>query len=174
MARRGLKRGIKTLTEELKYYDEQRTNKPYQSQKERQKRAELKNLKKFDSLKGYEFNRLKRRGLRWNELDRDYKKAELYRENYYKAIDQLKNFKNYNILKEKLDSIKNPLDFYDYISQSEVLSDIFMWYDNEAGTFVYSGFASNEDGFDYALQVELGFKLETTNNEFDNSINDYI
>ena len=37
-----------------------------------------------------------------------------------------------------------------------------------------AGFASNEDGFDYALQVELGFKLETTNNEFDNSINDYI
>lgn len=155
LARRGIKRGIETLTEELKYYDEQRTIKPYQSQKERQKRAELRNLKKFDSLKGYEFNRLKRRGLRWNELDRDYKKAESYRQNYYQAIEQLKNFENYDVLKNKLDSFKNPQDFYEYIQQSEVLSDIFMWYDNEAGTFVYSGFASNEDAFNHALEVEL-------------------
>lgn len=147
---------------------------PYKSQEERQKRAELSNLKKFDKLTGYNFNRLKRRGLRWNELDREYKKAELYRENYYIAIEQLKNFKNYEIFKNKLDSFKNPQDFYDYISQSEVLSDIFMWYDNEAGTFVYSGFASNEDAFDYALQVELGFKLEPTNNEFDNLYDYYI
>lgn len=174
LARRGIKRGIETLTEELKYYDEQRTIKPYQSQKERQKRAELKNLKKFDSLKGYDFSRLKRRGLRWNELDRDYKKAELYRQNYYIAMKELKNFKNYNILKEKLDSIKNPKDFYEYIQQSEILSDLFAWYDDNAGSYVMAGFASNEDGFDYALQVELGFKLEITNNEFDNSINDYI
>lgn len=128
---------------------------PYKSQEERQKRGELSNLKKFDKLKGYDFNRLKRRGMRWNELDRDYKKAELYRENYYIAIEQLKNFENYDVLKNKLDSFKNPQDFYDYISQSEVLSDIFMWYDNEAGTYVYNGFASNEDAFNHALEVEL-------------------
>lgn len=128
---------------------------PYKSQEERQKRAELSNLKKFDKLKGYDFNRLKRRALRWNELDRDYKKAELYRQNYYVAIEQLKNFENYDVLRNKLDSIKNPLDFYEYIQQSKVLSDIFMWYDNEAGTFVYNGFASNEDAFNYALKVEL-------------------
>lgn len=174
LARRGIKRGIETLTEELKYYDEKRTIMPYQSQEERNKRAELSNLKNFDTLKGYEFNRLKRRGLRWNELDRDYKKVELYRNNYYKALEDLKNFKNYNVLKEKLDSIKNPFDFYEYVQNSKVLGDLYNWYDNEGGSHILSAFGSNEDAFDYALQVELGFKLETTNNEFDNSYNDYI
>lgn len=173
-ARKGIRRGIKTLENELQEYENQRVIMPYKSQEERQKRAELRNLKKFDSLKGYNFRRLKRRGLRWNELDREYKKAELYRQNYYIAIKQLKNFKNYEVFKNKLDSIKNPLDFYDYIQQSDTLSDLFTWYDNNAGSYVMAGFASNEDGFDYALQVDLGFKLETTNNEFDNSINDYI
>lgn len=153
--RKGIRRGIKTLENEIKQYENQRVIMPYKSQEERQKRAELSNLKKLDKLKGYDFNRLKRRGLRWNELDRDYKNAELYRQNYYIGIEQLKNFENYEVLKNKLDSFKNPQDFYDYISQSEVLSDIFMWYDNEAGTFVYSGFASNEDAFNHALEVEL-------------------
>lgn len=159
--RKGLNRGIKTLQNEIKEYDKLRNIMPYTSQEERQKRAEIKNLKNFDKLKGYDFNRLKRRGMRWNELDRNFKIAENYRQNYYIAIEQLKNFKNYELFKNKLDSIKNPEKFYDYISQSEVLSDIFMWYDNEAGTFVYSGFATNEDAFNYALQNDLGLEINT-------------
>ena len=155
LVQRGIKQGIKTLTEELKKYDEQRIIMPYKSQEERNKRAELKNLGKFNSLKGYEFNSLKRRALRWNELDRTIKQGELYRENYYKALKELKNFDNYELFKNKLDSIKNPNDFYEYIQNSEVLSDLFLWYDNEAGTYVYSGFANNQDAFNNGLE-ELG------------------
>lgn len=155
LVKKGIQTGIKTLTNELQKFEEKRTEMPYQSQEEREIRSNLKSLKNIDNLVGYDFRRLKRRANRWLETDRQFKKALQYRENYYKSLEELKNFENYDILKKKLDSIKNPFEFFDYIQQSQVLTDLFEWYDNEAGTYIYSGFAGNQDAFDYALEVEL-------------------
>lgn len=159
-ARKGIKRGIQTLEDEIKEFEKTKVEKPYISQDEKQKRAELKNLRKFDTAVGFDFKRLVWRGRKWRELDRSMKKAIQYRENYMEAFENLKGFKNYEFFKNKLEEIKNPLDFYDYIQKSEIMSDLFLWYDDNAQARVYGGFSTNEDSFNYALEVDYKFKVD--------------
>ena len=76
-----------------------------------------------------------------------------------KALESVSNFENYELLKNRLDKIKNPSKFYDFISQSNVLMDLFIYYDDNSGTLVYGGFSSNEEAFNNGL-VELGIQID--------------
>lgn len=170
-ARKGIKRGIETLENEIKDYEKTKVEKPYITQEEKQKRQELKNLRKFDKVTGYDFKRLVWRGRKWGELDREMKKATVYRENYMEAFENLKGFKNYEFFKNKLDEIKNPIEFFEYIQKSEIMSDLFLWYDDNAQARVYGGFSTNEDSFNYALEVDYNFKVDDVRQDefYDNS-----
>lgn len=122
--------------------------------------ATLRTIENFQNKKGdslrYALDRIKKVG----SIDYEIKKASTFKENFMYALKEASsNFSNYKILKNKLDTIKNPKEFYEFVSQSETLMDLFIWYDDETGTLQYGGFKSNEDAFNDAI-VKLGFDIE--------------
>ena len=93
----------------------------------------------------------------------DYKLARdlKFQENFYIALEGISNFKNYDILKKELDKIKNPTKFYEYVKQSPILMDLFLWY-KESDSLFYGGFDDNQEAFDSSLLFHLGIEnIET-------------
>ena len=90
--------------------------------------------------------------IRKGRKDLQLKIDSQFRENYYKALEGVKDFENYEKLKNKLDSIKNPTKFYEFIKQSDVLFDLLNYYSDKSGTLVYGAFATNEEAFDRGLE----------------------
>lgn len=130
--------------------------KPYTTQREIEINAQLNNLKSWQNKKGFEFNKMKSRLQNIGTLDYEIKKASVYKENYMNSMrEAFSNFENFEILENKLKTIKNPKSFFKYIQQSDYLSDLFLYYDDESGTLVYGGLSSNEEIFNSEL-VKLG------------------
>lgn len=152
------KRAEKRLTSELIQVKEENARKRagFRTAREKELEENLKSLDKLYSAKGFDFKQIKKRLHKIGIGISDYEmyRANIYRENFYTALKDIKSFKNYRVLKEKIDSIKNPLEFFEYIQQSEALSDLFLYYKNGDG-LVYGSFATNEDAFNYGLE-QLG------------------
>ena len=89
----------------------------------------------------------------------DYKlsKDELFRKNFYKALEGISNIQNYEVVKKELDKIKNPTKFYEFVKKSPVLMDLFLWY-KEKDSLFYGGFTNNEEAFDSTLLFHLGIE----------------
>ena len=121
--------------------------------------SEIKAIEKsFETLgerKGSEFERIKERILSLGRSDYKITKNKQFRENFYKALEGISNFQNYELLKHELDKIKNPTKFYDYVKQSPVLMDLFLWY-KESDSLFYGGFTDNQEAFDSTLMFHLG------------------
>ena len=86
--------------------------------------AQLKNLANFESKKGYEFKRQKERIKSSGTADYQMRKAITFRENYILEMKKYAHLENYDKLKKKMYSLKNPLDFYDFVSKNELLVDL--------------------------------------------------
>lgn len=83
--------------------------------------------------------------------DYNMKKAITYKENFMEALKQgASNFNNYELIKNKLEKM-TPQKFYDFVKQSDILSDIFLWYKEGEG-LIYGSFATSEEAFNYALE----------------------
>lgn len=122
--------------------------------------AQIKRLKQIESKKGYEFKNLKNRIQNIGTSDYSMRKAITYRENYFSMIEKAyKNFDNYDKLVNKLETFKNPLSFYEFLSQNELLADITYMYD--MGTEGIAG-VSDQDKFNYLLE-SIG--IDTSVNE---------
>lgn len=117
------------------------------------------NLKSLKKLTGSDFDDTIRRIHRIGVKDYDMRRAIQYRENYYKALEELSNFAHYQEFKEKLDSIKDPRAFFRFIQKSDVLSELFTYYKRGAG-LVISPYATTEDAFNDALQSDYGIKID--------------
>ena len=86
--------------------------------------ATLKSFNDLDNLKGYKYRRLKERINLYARLDLKMKRSIVYRENYIKEMKKYSHFDNYELLMEKLNSIKNPINFYEFVSQNEFTGDL--------------------------------------------------
>ena len=141
--------------------EEQQRNNPYakfgletkEIETTRQTIKSLSKLEKADSK--FEMNRLMNRIKNLGSYDVEMKRASNYRENYMKALEQMSNYDNYEILKKKLDSIKNPEEFYEYISNNNNLSDLFEYYESSPQAQTYGGYNNNQEAFNRALE-QLG------------------
>lgn len=122
-------------------------------------RKTLASLGKIDLKVGSDLKRLVGRINRLGSYDIDMKKAQTYRENYMKLLDNMNNYENIDLLKAKLNSIKNPKDFYEYVSSNNILSDLWdiedSLHDSNPQGQTYGGFTTNQDAFDTALN-QLG------------------
>lgn len=108
---------------------------------------------------GSEFKRTAKRTLSWGRKDYDLREASIYRENFMeKALPKMSDYDNYDILYNKLVSFENPIKFYEYIQQSDILQDLFLFYNDKATAQTYGGFTSNQEAFDYAIFDQLGLK----------------
>ena len=104
---------------------------------------------------GSEFRRTAKRTLTWGKTDYDLWRASVYRESYMEALKEMSNYDNYKLLRDKLNSIENPIQFYNYVRQSNTLSDLFLFYKDKATAQTYGGFKSNQEAFNHGLE-ELG------------------
>lgn len=90
--------------------------------------ASIRSIKKIEEKNGYEYNRIK---IRLEDLGSSgYKmiKSIIFRENFMKAVETYSNLDGYNILMKKLNRTRNPINFYNLIKESDVFSDIFLYY----------------------------------------------
>lgn len=104
---------------------------------------------------GYDFSLTKQRTLSWGKNDYDLWRADIFRNNFMNALEEMSTYKNYNLLVDKLKSIKNPIQFYNYVRQSNILSDLFLFYKDKATSQTYGGFVDNQEAFNTAIFNEL-------------------
>lgn len=101
---------------------------------------------------GSEFERTAKRTLSWGKSDYDLWKADIYRKNYMNSLQMMSEYDNYEKLVNKLNSIENPIKFYEFIQRSDILADLFLYYKDKATAQTYGGFISNQEAFDTALE----------------------
>ncbi len=90
--------------------------------------ASIRSIKKLEEKNGYEYKRIK---IRLEDLgSSDFKmiKSIIFRENFMKAVETYSNLEGYDLLMKKLNRTRNPINFYNLISESDVFSDIFLYY----------------------------------------------
>lgn len=117
--------------------------------------SNIKNIESFETLKDFEYKDTKERILKLGSKDYELRKAMIYRDNFMNSLKEMRTYDNYDLLVKKLEKISNPIKFFDFIQQSDTLSDLFLYYSDKATAQTYGGFASNQDAFNYALE-ELG------------------
>lgn len=86
--------------------------------------AQLKNLEKLESKKGFDFKTIKWRIQNLGSRDYEMRKAIVFRENYLKTIEKYSNLDNYELLINKLNSFQNPLAFYEFLKNDELAVDL--------------------------------------------------
>lgn len=118
-------------------------------------KSSIHSLNLIELSTGSLFKARKERALKLGETDKELKQSMTYKENFMNALSEMSSYDNFELLFNKLDSIKNPIKFFEYISQNETLRDLFLYYKDKATSQTYGGFASNQDAFNHALE-ELG------------------
>ena len=111
----------------------------------------------LENRTGKDLKRLKTRIFSVGRSDYKLSRDELFRRNFYTALEGISNFQNYDILKKELDKIKNPTKFYEFVKKSPVLMDLFLWY-KESDSLFYGGFNNNEEAFNSTLLFHLGIE----------------
>lgn len=94
------------------------------SMRANQIQAQIRRLNKLENLKGSEFKNLKKSIKLQGTSDFSMKRAITYRDNYIREMKKYSGFDNYDKFMEKLNSIKNPVDFYDFVSKNEITKDL--------------------------------------------------
>lgn len=94
------------------------------SMRANQIKAQIKRLNKLENLKGSEFKNLKKSIKIQGTSDFSMKRAITYRDNYIIEMKKYSGFDNYEKFMEKLNSIKNPTDFYNFVSKNEITKDL--------------------------------------------------
>lgn len=111
--------------------------------------AQIKNLKQIETKRGYEFNVLKRRIMSQGASDYTMKKAIVFRENYINEMKKYSHFDNYDKLMKKLNSISNPVSFFNFVSQNELTGDLTYQSDE-----VYTQEAFNSFVQDFGIEID--------------------
>lgn len=140
---RNIQTGIRRLNKELRQVD--RNKYPFETAEEKNIKQRIKNLKKFENVKGIDFEILKKRAFNIGRADYNMKKAILYKENYLKVLkDHYQNFDNYDKLMKYLEKFKNPIRFFERIKATgnENIVDIYMIYDPDMAQRQFNEFVS--------------------------------
>ena len=113
--------------------------------------ATLKSIQNVSTKNPLQFFDSKQNIFNFARLDHNYWCASKFRDFFIDTIkDVAEHYENKDILLEKLETIKDPLKFYEYIKKSDVFMDIQVWYDTKNGLVI--GKASNEEYFNLGLQ----------------------
>ena len=152
------KRATRTLTEKARDVVESDTNVMGDAEFKQLLRTK-ESIEDLFNRTGSEFKRTSERALTYGKLDYELWRASVFRDNYMQALKEMSSYKNYKILKDKLESIENPIQFYNYIKQSDILQDLFLFYKDKATSQTYGGFVDNQEAFDTAIFEQLGINL---------------
>lgn len=122
-------------------------------------KSNISNLKNFENLKNLDFKDTLKRIHRLGSKDYELIRAERYRQNYYKALEQISNYQNFEKFKKRLDRFKNPISFYNFIQKSEIMKDLFVYYKGGEG-LVIGAFSNDEEAFNYALENDYEMTID--------------
>ena len=120
--------------------------------------AQKESLQNIDNTRGYEFRRKLGQLNYQARSDKELVKAEIWKTNFMSNLDTLSTYDHFDLLEAKLKSIKNPIKLYEFISESEIMKDFFLWYNETPTSNTIAGFSDNQEAFDYALS-ELGILM---------------
>lgn len=124
--------------------------------KERQqKEAQLESILNIENKSGWRLKRGIESLMNLASPSRELRSALNWKDNFINALDDLDGFNNVDLLKQRIEEIKNPVKLYEFINQSEILKDLFLFYKEKATSQTYGGFDSNQEAFDTAL-IQLG------------------
>lgn len=112
----------------------------------------IERYKGFESQTGDNLRQTIKSLIKQGRFDIDLVKYEQFRTNFMNALEEMSTYDNYEELKAKLESIKNPEDFYNYVRMSPELMDLFLYYKDKATAQTYGGYASNQDAFNAGLE----------------------
>lgn len=112
----------------------------------------LESIKNIDKKSGVDFKRVLKTLKNNATGDRDLRKATIWKQNFYENLDTLSGYDHYDLLIKELDKIKNPIKLYEFMSQSEIMKDFFLWYKDKATSNTIAGFKDNQEAFDNALE----------------------
>ena len=146
IAQTRLQNELKTLNEPL---DSGFSRVQMGSLRAREIEAQIKNLKQIETKVGYEFNMLKRRIASQGASDYTMKKAIVFRNNYIKEMEKYSHFDNYDKLMKKLNSITNPISFFNFVSQNELTGDLTYQSDE-----TYTQEAFNSFVQDFGIEID--------------------
>lgn len=110
----------------------------------------LESFENLENKKGFEFKRTKERILIQGSIDVNLKRAETFRTNFLESIKEASAFEGYDKLVNSLNKIKNPIDFYNKVSKSQIAMDFGVWYNEITegnDTISYGAFATSQDMF---------------------------
>lgn len=113
----------------------------------------LNTLKNISNKKGSELKRSLQVLKNNASGDRDLRKALIWKQNFYENLETLSGYEHYDLLMNELEKIKNPIKLYEFMSQSEILKDFFLWYKDKATSNTLAGFKDNQEAFDNALET---------------------
>lgn len=115
---------------------------------------QIKRLQDIEGRSGESLSLLKKSIRFQGASDYAMKKASIFRENYITEMQKYKGFKNYDKFMNKLESITNPIEFFDFVSKNELTQDLtyqsFEYYGEEnfnkfISQFGIEGLEENEE-----------------------------
>lgn len=115
----------------------EKTN-PYDKDNVERLQATIKNIKGFENLTKGNLKDTIERIHRVGRSDYEYRRALTFRENYYKSLETYQNFEFYELWKKRLDEFTDPIAFYNFISKSEEMIDLFVYYKGGEGLVIRS------------------------------------
>lgn len=122
--------------------------------------SQLKNIKKLEEVKGYDFERLRRRIQKIGTSDYVMKMSLVYQENIMDNLKKLaENNSEFKKVYDYFEKIKNPIEFFNTIQRSSAVQDFFVWYETPEN---YANFKTSEDLADYIIAQ---YKDETNQSE---------
>ena len=155
--KKAMRRSIERITKEMINIAETHNIIGNQRMYELQRTKE--SIRDLFNRSGFEFRRTAGRTEIWGKTDYELWRAEIFRENYMNSLKEMSNYENYKLLYNKLKSIENPIQFYNYVKQSNILMDLFLFYKDKATAQTYGGFVDNQEAFNTALKDELGIVI---------------
>lgn len=86
--------------------------------------SQIKNLRKFENLKGTDFSRYRSRLHNIGRSDYSTKRAITFYENYKEEMKKYSDFDNYEKLEKFIETYNNPVVFYEKVSVNENSKDL--------------------------------------------------
>lgn len=148
------KRAVNTITDKAREIVESDTNVMGDTEFKQLMRTK-ESIEDLFNRNNYEFDRTKTRTLSWGKTDYDLWKADVYRKNFMNSLNEMSTYDHYELLRDKLEKIENPIRFFEYVQKSETLADLFLFYKDKATSQTYGGFSSNQEAFDKAIFEDL-------------------
>lgn len=127
------KRAIRRMTRDLK----NNVNK-YDKDTIDTLKSNIKTLKNIEGLTKNDFKDAIRKAHRLGTTDYQYRRALQYRENFYKALEEISNYRYYEKIKQRLDKFTNPINFFKFTQKSEYFKDLFVKYVPRSRCYTYN------------------------------------